>query len=262
MATEELIEQVADEIEDVAEVTRRLTGREVGFFITGLGVGVAAGFTVGYFVVGKRMKTKYSKIAEDEISEMRDHYLKKTVAAEPKPPVEVVVEERRYDEAEQRAIDEANAKFPAEEETEVISTNSRVVQESSQVNVFNTETWDYATEVKSRKSDVPYIIHVDEFRQNEPEHQQLTYTYYEQDDILADIRNTQIDDMDAVIGLGNLGRWGHGSNDENIVYVRNEELSLDIEILRDRGSFADEPTKTIRHSYDRRRRIQRGFDDD
>lgn len=84
MANEQLIEKAADEIEDVAvrveevaEATRRLTGREVGFFIAGAGIGVAIGFTVGYRIAEKRLQTKYSKLAEDEISEMRDHYQKK-----------------------------------------------------------------------------------------------------------------------------------------------------------------------------------------
>ena len=68
--------------------------------------------------------------------------------------------------------------------------------------------------------------------------------------------------MDEVIGLGNLGRWGHGSNDENIVYIRNLHLSLDFEVVRDRGSYAEETRKNVRHSYDRRRRVDRRFDDD
>lgn len=266
MATEELIEKAADEIEEVAEITRALSGREVGFFIAGVGVGVAIGFTVGYRVAEKRLKLKYSKIAEDEIVKMRTYYQQKVVAAEPKPPIDVVVEEReRYTEAEQQAIDETNARFPAEEEDQE-GVVVQEVEETTQVNVFDTiepeGPWDYSVEHKRRQPDVPYIIHVDEFNQNEPEHEQLIYTYYEIDDVLADSRDNTIDDMDAVIGLGNLGRWGHGSGDEHIIYIRNEELKLDFEVVRDRGSYEAETRKNIRHSYDRRRRVQRGFDDD
>ena len=268
MATEELIEKAADEIEEVAEITRALSGREVGFFIAGMGVGVAIGFTVGYKVAEKRLKTKYSKLAEDEIAEMRLHYQQKVVAAEPKPPIDIVVEEReRYTEAEQQAIDETNARFPAEEEEiTLVPATPEGIAEAVNQNVFDTiepeGPWDYSVEHKRRQPDVPYIIHVDEFTQNEPVHEQLVYTYYEQDDVLADLRDNTIDDMDAVIGLGNLGRWGHGSNDDNIVYIRNEELKLDFEVVRDRGSYEAETRKNIRHSYDRRRRVQRGFDDD
>lgn len=271
MANEQLIEKAADEIEDVAvrveevaEATRRLTGREVGFFIAGAGIGVAIGFTVGYRIAEKRLQTKYSKLAEDEISEMRDHYQKKTVAAQEKPPIDVVVEERheRYSKEEQQAIEETNAQFPAKEATEAV-----VVEETVQeVNVFNTGEWDYAVEVRQRRPDVPYIIHYDEFTSNESGNEQMAYIYYEQDDALVDTTSqTQIEDMDEVIGLGNLGKWGHGSpHDENVVHIRNEHLQLDFEISRDPGSYEATISRNIRHSSspDRRRRPIRGFDDD
>lgn len=270
MANEELAGKVADEIEevafrveDVAEATRRLTGREVGFFIAGAGIGVAIGFTVGFRIAEKRLQTKYSKLAEDEISEMREHYQKKTVAAQEKPPIEVVIEERheRYTPEEQQAIEEANAEHPLEEAAEEV-----VVEAATKVNVFNTEDWDYATEVKSRVPDVPYIIHYDEFSTNESGNEQLSYIYYEQDDALVDTTSqTQIEDMDEVIGLGNLGKWGHGSpHDENVVYIRNEHLSLEFEVSRDPGSYEATISRNIRHSSspDRRKRPIRGFDDD
>lgn len=271
MANEELVEKVADEleevayrVEDVAEATRRLTGREVGFFIAGAGIGVAIGFAVGFKVAEKRLQTKYSKLAEDEISEMREHYQKKTVAAQEKPPIEVVIEERheRYTPEELKAIAEANVQHPAEEAEEAV-----VVEETVQeVNVFNTGEWDYAVEVKQRRPDVPYIIHYDEFTSNESGNEQMAYIYYEQDDALVDTTSqTQIEDMDEVIGLGNLGKWGHGSpHDENVVHIRNEHLSLEFEISRDPGSYEATISRNIRHSSspDRRRRPIRGFDDD
>ncbi|HEX4503414.1 MAG TPA: hypothetical protein VH187_20005, partial [Scandinavium sp.] len=110
--------------------------------------------------------------------------------------------------------------------------------------------------------DVPYIIHIDEFRENPLSHDQTTYTYYEMDDVLSDSRDTTVDDMDRVIGLGNLGKWGHGSQDPNVVYIRNEELGMDIEVVRDRGSYFETINPTIRHSADVRRRPNRRFDDD
>ena len=269
MANEQLIEEAADAIEDVAvrveevaEATRRLNGREVGFFVVGAGLGIAWGFAVGFKIAEKRLKTKYEKLAEEEISNMREHYLKKVVAAQSKPSVsEVIVErienENGFTEAEQQAIDEANAKFPAEEEETV------VVQETTQVNVFESrERWNYQYELAHRQKDVPYIIHHDEFTENLPEHDQTTYTYYEVDNVMADSRDTTIENMDASIGLGNLGRWGHGSPDPNTVYVRNEVLQLDVEIVRDPGSYSETVQGTIRHSADRRRRPKRRFDDD
>lgn len=286
MADGQVVEKVADQIEvvsdqvgEVAEVTRRITGREFGFFLAGTGIGVAAGFAVGYFVMGKRLETKYQKIADDEIEQMRDHYQRLNLALRGeverrRPLEELIVEkgyappgegsERVFTEEEQDAIDEANAKIPSDEEEEVetvqVETTSQVTEHVFTGTAVDGQ-WDYAVETKDRRPNVPYIIHVDEFRQNDLSHEQVTYTYYEEDDILADaLANATIDDMDAVVGLGNLGRWGHGSNDPNITYVRNEELRIDFEIIRDRGSFHGSRSH-IRHSAERRRPVDRGFDE-
>jgi hypothetical protein len=272
MADEQIIEQVADKIEDVAsgveevaEATRRLTLTNLGFFVVGAGIGVAVGFTVGYRIADKRLKTKYEGLAIHEISRMREHYFQKEKAAQPKPPINEVIKERheeRYTEAELKAIAETNERFPAEEEEEVV-----VEETTQQVNVFESDSedeWDYRFEISQRTQGVPYIIHIDEFRENPLNHDQTTYTYYEIDDTLSDSRDTTVDDMDRVIGLGNLGRWGHGSQDPNVVYIRNEEIGLDVEVVRDRGSYSETVNKTIRHSADTKQhpRRKRRFDDD
>lgn len=260
----EITEPLADRIEEVAEVTRGLTGRDTGFFVGGAAVGVAIGFGVAYFFADKRLKTKYEKIAEQEIDDMREHFRKKLISLEGQEqrrrPLEHLIVERGYTEggksqfteAELEAIAKANADNPPEDES----------QQNLRVNVFEQQEWNYEVELSGRQSGVPYIIHLDEFQENEPEHEQITLTYYEEDDILADVRDEVIRDMDAAIGLGNLGRWGHGSKDPNVVYVRNEELRLDYEICRDRGSYASTSSGTIRHSSNRRRQsIRPQFDD-
>ena len=125
------------------------------------------------------------------------------------------------------------------------------------------EEWDYAVETKNRDPLVPYIIHTDEFNENPSEHVQVTYTYYEMDDVLAGDRDEVIEDMDTQIGLGNLGHWGHGSGDPNIVYIRNEYMQIDAEVCRDPGSYVEQTRRNIRHSQNyRQRKPNRKFDDE
>lgn len=269
MATEQLIDEQV--IEEVAETARRLTSREAGFFAAGAGIGFAAGFTIGYLVMERRVKKVYDKVVEDEIKQLREHYHAKEMALEVKAsrqrPLDEIVLERGYAEDDQsrytpeelEAIREANRAAAAEEAAEaekaaMVASNPPIVEEE--------DDWDYEIEILQRDPEVPYIIHYDEFRENDPDNDQSTYTYYEVDDILADARDIPVDDMDALIGLGNLGKWGHGSNDPNVVYIRNEHLGLDVEVVRDRGSFAEQTGRHLRHSSDRRRRPTRRFDDD
>jgi hypothetical protein len=257
MATEQLAEQAAEgldevavTVEKVADATRRITGRDVSFLSIGLSVGVAAGFAAGFYIAEHRLKTKYSKLAFEEISRIREHYYgenKKQFPDQDKPPInEVVVEERSRP-----------------------TRPSVPVSEPKRENVFTGnepgEEWNYQKEISMRTKDAPYIIHLDEFRENTVEHDQVTYTYYESDDVVSDSRDQKIEEpLDETFGLDNLLKWGHGSNDSNIVYIRNERLGLDFEILRDRGSYAEQVSGAIRHSASRQRthRTRRRFDDE
>jgi hypothetical protein len=266
MAAGELTEQVADQLEEVAEVTRRVTGRDMRFLLIGGSIGMACGTVAGYFFADRRLQKKYSKRYDElavEIDELRELYHKKIRAATPKPDAEelgkLVEEHLGYDPVEARkreveAIEQAN-RDPAD----------IVVVESETVNVFakpeSGSSWDYSAEVQKRSKNHPYIIHIDEFNQNEPEHEQTTYTYFEIDDILADPRDTVVDNKVLVIGTDNL-RFGHGSNDPNVVYIRNDKLSLDLEILRNHGSYSEEVSGVVKHSDERIPRHRRRFDDE
>jgi hypothetical protein len=63
---------------------------------------------------------------------------------------------------------------------------------------------------------------------------QTTLTFYSGDNILADEQDSPVYNYESVVG--NL-RFGHGSNDSNVVYIRNEKLEAEYEVLLFDGSF-------------------------
>lgn len=103
-------------------------------------------------------------------------------------------------------------------------------------NVFGDgdDTWDYELEQSNRTKEAPYIIHVDEFVACELDYEQSTLSWYEGDEILTDSQDIPIHRPENVVGEL---RFGHGSQDPNVVYVRNEELQAEYEILRNNGSY-------------------------
>jgi hypothetical protein len=124
------------------------------------------------------------------------------------------------------------------------------------VNIFpkvhgDDEDWNYEQEVAQRTPDKPYIIHRDEYYDNENDDRQSTLTYYEGDNILCDSHDTPVYDVENVVGFL---RFGHGSQDPNICYVRNERLMAEYEVLRDGGYYQVEvlgealEEKDIKHS--------------
>lgn len=110
--------------------------------------------------------------------------------------------------------------------------------EATVVNIFARSAdpeWDYEEELSTRTPDHPYIIHKDEFFSDEMGwDSQSTLTWYEGDQILCDEQDVPIYNPDAIVGHL---RFGHGSGDPNVVYVRNEKLEAEYEILRDPGSY-------------------------
>ena len=110
------------------------------------------------------------------------------------------------------------------------------------VHVFSDQVvdpeWDYEVELAKRDPRSPYIIHRDEYFNDEMEFGSLggqtTYTYYAADDVLVDERDVPVYDKDAVVGL----LWfGHGSGDPSIVYIRNEAKEMEFEVVLDEGAY-------------------------
>jgi hypothetical protein len=85
----------------------------------------------------------------------------------------------------------------------------------------------------------PYVLHKDEFLAAEPGYPQITIVFYSGDGVLADESDTPIENVDAVIGKDNLERFGVGSDDPRIVFVRNDRLGADYEVLYHETKYAE-----------------------
>lgn len=226
--TEEIVEEVLEEqlIETV--------GRQ--YFFGGLILGLVVGGVTAWLVTDRRLAKKYERVAETEIDDMREHFRARLIARDEKPPLSSLG----------RLVEEENYASKSEDPSTPGELNTQVERTPEQQNVFdriNTEKdasdgWDYDIEKAARTREVPYVIHYDE--RGETNYEEVTLTYYTADDVLCDDKDKVVDDQDRVVGLQNLDKFGHGSNDAEIVYVRNEYLSLDIEVVRSPNSYAEE----------------------
>lgn len=104
------------------------------------------------------------------------------------------------------------------------------------LNVFDgyKNNWDWDIEMMHREDNTIYVIHYEEFVNNESNYSQETLTYYAGDDILTDQMNTPIYDYQKMTGKLD---FGHGSKDPNIVFIRNDEIHMEWEILREEGKY-------------------------
>lgn len=104
------------------------------------------------------------------------------------------------------------------------------------------KTSDMIASVKSQLNETPsrpYIISVEDFNECDREYEQETLMYYQGDETLLDESEEIISNVNELIGDEALLNFGKNSDDPDVVYVRNEKLTMDYEIIRQEGSYSE-----------------------
>ncbi len=126
-------------------------------------------------------------------------------------------------------------------DAEVLEEPTEAVWAPEQHNIFanSGDDWDLELELAKRASNPgePFVIHYDEFTENDPGYSQSSLTYYVGDDTLVDEQEKPI--MGHSVITGPL-LFGHGSGDPNVVFVQNDHLQAMYEIIQDTGYFSVE----------------------
>ena len=98
---------------------------------------------------------------------------------------------------------------------------------------------DYSRSVEEKKGEAfaekPYVISPEEFGEFE-EYEKISLTYYA-DEVLADENDEEVDDVDEIVGDESLNHFGEYEDDS--VFVRNDRLKCDYEILIDQRNYSD-----------------------
>ena len=103
----------------------------------------------------------------------------------------------------------------------------------------------------------PFIITIEEFTDDCVDYEKLSLYYYDEDDTLIDDRDDIIPNIYELIGDA-LTRFGEGSNDPDIVYVRNEAMACDYEIGRYYKRYQEEFLGLPSGEVKKRRKINEG----
>ena len=142
-------------------------------------------------------------------------------------------EQRLIDEAKQE-VDGVKQKLGIFEEEDEPDEEEEVIT----MNIFS-ENESSASSAGGRDTNRPFILSAREFEDGELDYSQNTLTYYEGDDVLTDERDQPIHHLQKIVGSENL-KFGEMSDDPNIVYIRNNELEVDFEVCRSKGTFTEE----------------------
>lgn len=229
----EVAEGVAGDALTVAAVSRSISGRDFSLgFVSG---GISSGLVV-FLWARKHYESKFNKIAMEEIAEMREHYRKKASVASEKVSLEEIVAEQGYTEPRREGLVNTPPLAP-KPNLEQMKPKTKAEEIIQQKNVFDSE-WNQEFEISQRIPDRPYIIHRDEVGEIDG-YTGVTLMYYEGDNVLVDEDNKPVENKSVLVGDDNLSRFGHGSGDSNLLFIRNNSLQVDIEVIRSEQSWAE-----------------------
>ena len=218
----------------------------------------AAGAGAGYFLGKRNAENSRGDISIKEgdivAEEEFDHPTLEfdagelVAAARGEAPPKVVIDaedleddkdEERNTSFEETVIEVMGSESDEPDEVTVDGPEPQDEDPSKRHNVFaqSGHDWDYDAELAARTSNEPYILHHEEFHSEESGYTQQTLCYYQGDNQVTDEQDSPVYNFPTI--LGDL-RFGHGSGDPNVVYIRNDKLRAEYEVLLHSGSYAKE----------------------
>lgn len=175
----------------------------------------AAGAVIGSAVTWKLVKTRYEQITQEEIASVKNYYGKKF---EPKK-FELESEDEDQEQERQVNIYEVKEYLDAVREAGYdTGVNNDPVREGGVTMV-----------------DSPRVIPPTEFKEID-EYETITL-FYHADGVLADDYGNPIENVMNLIGINPADHFGEYEPDS--VYVRNDYLKTDFEILRDESKSTE-----------------------
>lgn len=208
-----------------------------------LGTGLGAGLTM------KILETEFDSQLDVEVEKTKRYFDRLHKRGEYSDPVALV--EAKGLEIAETLVEQLEYKKPFEEHA--VGTK----------NVFKEEIrdLDIGKEIKNRTVDRPYVITSDEYFQNSTDYAQISVNYYSEDGVLCHLNDDYIRESDDFVGDENLLRFGEGSGDPNVVYVRNDKKESEYEVIRIRGSYNEVVHGILEHS-DKKRKVSKKFRND
>ena len=182
----------------------------------------AMGAVIGSLVTWKYVKTKYERIAQEEIDSVKDVFCKQTNTI-----IEPYAEEEKHENCVPSESEDIEGEMHAY--MDVTSRYSSTAEGSSVKNEWKGGGMYMATK--------PYVISPDDFGELDG-YETTTLTYYA-DGVLEDDYYVVIDkeEVDAMVGVDSFNHFGE--HEADTVFVRNEKQKTDYEIQRDLRKYSE-----------------------
>lgn len=194
------------------------------------------GAAAGSLATWKLIEKKYKDIAQEEIDSVKDTFSKMKKNEYP---------DKLEDYPDFEEFDDSDDSYDSDDEEpkseQKIDRNNKpdiveyakILSETGYTNYADRQDKKEKKGVEPVEDERPYVISPDEFGEKDG-YENVTLTYYA-DGVLTDYFDNVISNIDEVVGLDSLDHFGEYEDDA--VFVRNEKMETDYEILRDLRDF-------------------------
>ena len=198
-------------------------------FLAGAAIGSGITYFVTKKVIGEKVEAKYEAQYQEELKSVKESFAylaeedrKKAEAAKNKPSIDIYTEainkaRAREEEAEAKKV---NYSKPA-----TIDLEDDEIEDDANTPLIDTTIIDEDTDTSQ-----PYIL---KRIPDDEEYTRVSVTYYA-DGTYADSRDAEME-IEEYIGKNMMDYVSHTDKDE--VFIRNEELGIDVDIIKDTRTY-------------------------
>ncbi len=176
-----------------------------------------AGATVGSVATWLCLKRYYERIVQEEIDSVKAAFVER------KPAIINIAKNEKQEEKWQK-VDISNLK------PDLVNYKAKLQEEGY------TNYTEHSKKNTEEKRDEPYVISPDDYGEDD-NYTQISLVYYAGDGVLSDDEDEVVEDIEGTVGEDFAEHFGEYEDDS--VFIRNDLLKCDYEILRDNRSYAD-----------------------
>lgn len=176
-----------------------------------------AGATVGSVATWLCLKRYYERIVQEEIDSVKAAFVER------KPAIINIAKNEKQEEKCHK-VDISNLK------PDLVNYKAKLQEEGY------TNYTEHSKKNTEEKRDEPYVISPDDYGEDD-NYTQISLVYYAGDGVLSDDEDEVVEDIEGTVGEDFAEHFGEYEDDS--VFIRNDRLRCDYEILRDNRSFSD-----------------------
>ena len=190
------------------------------------------GAAAGSLATWKLIEKKYKDIAQEEIDSVKDTFSKMKKNEYPDKLEDYPDFEKFDDSDDVEEEPKPEQKIDRNNKPDIVEY-AKILSGAGYTNYAERQEKKEKKGVEPVEDERPYVISPDEFGEKDG-YENVTLTYYA-DGVLTDYFDNVISNIDEVVGFDSLDHFGEYEDDA--VFVRNEKMETDYEILRDLRDF-------------------------